>query len=287
MEVVRRQTLAAAARHLEVPKSTVSRRLARLEEQLGIQLVHREARRVTPTVEGRRFYESAVEAVDALDAAIASVAQSTTEPKGTIRLTAPGDLGRMLLIPQFTAFLTRYPDISLDLLFTNRFVDLVQEGVDLALRAGTVTDPNLIARRLMPSRFRLAAPMGLQLDCVDIRELEEQPFVCYRSRGRAQVLRLVRGPEDALETIELTVSARVNVDDYAAMAELVAAGQGLGLMPDIHLRDGVRNRTLRPVFEDWSLPGAPLHLVYSTRDQPERVRLLIDFLTAAFAAIDD
>lgn len=284
VEVIRRHSLAAAARHLGVPKSTVSRRLARLEQQLGTKLVHRDARRVTATSEGSRFYESVVDAVDVLDTAVATIEESTTEPRGTIRVTAPGDLGRLLLIPQFVAFLKRYPDISLDLIFTNRFVDIVQEGVDLALRAGRVTEPNLIARNLLPSELCLAANPDADIQCSDITELEQYPFVLYRGRGRTQVIRLERGDSEKRESVELTISGRVNVDDYGAMAELVAEGQGVGLMPGIHVADGQRAGRLTPIFPEWSLAAPPVHIVYSTRQLPERVRLLIDFLCSGGGA---
>jgi len=278
VEVMRRNSLAAAARHLAVPKSTVSRRLTRLEEQLDTKLVHRDARRVTPTEEGSRFYDSVVDAIDVLDTAVATIEESSTQPRGTIRLTAPSDLGRMILLGELVLFLERYPDISLDLLFTNRFVDLVQERVDLAVRAGRVTEPNLIARKLMPSRFHLAARAGNGIDCDDISELEAHPFVLYRRRGRTQVLHLERGSGEEQQSVELTVRGRVNVDDYGAMVELVAAGQGIGLMPELHIAQGERAGRLVRIFPDWSLPAPPVHLVYSTRQIPERVRLLADFL---------
>jgi len=282
VEVIRRNSLAAAARHLGVPKSTVSRRLARLEEQLDTKLVHRDARRVTPTPEGTRFYDSVVDAIDVLDTAVAAIEESTTEPRGTIRITAPSDLGRMLLLRELERFLERYPDISLDLVFTNRFVDLVQERVDVAVRAGLVTEPNLIARKLLPSDFQLAAGVDHDIDCDDIAELQAYPFVLYRKRGQTQVLRLEKGSGEHHETVELTVSGRVNVDDYTAMVELVAAGQGIGLMPELHVAEGERTGRLARIFPDWSLPAPPIHLVYSTRQLPERVRLLIDFLCEAF-----
>jgi DNA-binding transcriptional LysR family regulator len=281
VEVIRRDSLAAAARHLGVPKSTVSRRLARLEEQLGTKLVHREARRVAPTREGSRLYDSVVDAIDALDTAVATIERSTTEPRGTVRLTAPGDLGRMLLIPALVSFLERYPDISLDLVLTNRLVDLVQERIDLAVRAGRVADPNLIARKLIPSDLRLAAPPGAPIDCDDITGLQAHPFVLYRKRGKTQVLRLQRGSGEDGETVELTVSGRVNVDDYGAMVELVAAGQGIGLIPELHLAEGERSGRLVRIFPEWVLPAAAVHLVYSSGPLPERVRLLIDFLCDA------
>ena len=283
VEVIRRSSLAAAARHLEVPRSTVSRRLARLEEQLDTKLVHRDARRVTPTPEGTRFYDSVVDAIDILDTAVATIEESTTQPRGTIRVTAPSDLGRMLLIPHLVNFLKRYPDISLDLILTNRFVDLVQERVDLAVRAGPVTEPHLIARKLMPSDFQLTAHPNNDIDCDDVTGLQAYPFVLYRKRGQTQVIRLEKGSGEDQESVELTVSGRVNVDDYTAMVELVASGQGIGLMPALHAAEGEKQGRLVRIFPEWVLPSTPIHLVYSTRQLPERVRLVIEFLAQALS----
>ena len=283
VEVIRRDSLAGAARRLGVPKSTVSRRLSRLEEQLGAKLVHRDARRVSATPEGMRFYDSVVDAIDVLEMAVARVGESVTEARGTIRVTTPSDLGRMVLIPQIVTFLQRYPEISIDLILTNRFVDLVQERVDLAVRAGAVTEPNLIARKLMASDLQLAAHPENDIDCDDVTGLEGYPFVLYRKRGQTQVLRLERGAGDAQESVELTVSGRVNVDDYSAMVELVAAGQGIGLMPSLHVAEGEKQSSLVRIFPEWTLPSMPVQLVYSTRQVPARVRLLIEFLAASFA----
>jgi DNA-binding transcriptional LysR family regulator len=133
----------------------------------------------------------------------------------------------------------------------------------------------------MPSRFELAAHPDNDIDCDDVTELEDYPFVLYRRRGRTQVLRLERGTGDAHESVELTVSGRVNVDDYTAMVELVAAGQGIGLMPALHVEEAEKQGRLVRIFPDWALPSAPVQLVYSTRQLPERVRLLIRFLTEA------
>lgn len=281
VEVVRRESLAGAARALGVPKSTVSRRLSRLEEELRTKLVHRDARTVSPTPEGMRFFDSVVDAIDELDAAVAGIEQSITEPRGTVRVTSPADLGRMLLSDPLSRFLDRYPEISLDLVLTNRFVDLVQERVDLAVRAGAVTEPNLIARKLRPSSFQLVAHPGHEIDCDDVTELVEYPFVLYRKRGATQIVRLERGEGEAHETVELEVSGRVAVDDYSVMVDLVAKGQGIGLMPTLHAEEGQRLGRLVRIFPEWVLPAMPIQLVYPTRQQPERVRLLIEFLTDA------
>jgi len=105
--------------------------------------------------------------------------------------------------------------------------------------------------------------------------------VLHRGRGRTQVFRLEKGSGEDQETVELTVTGRVNVDDYSAMVELVAAGQGLGLMPELHVAEGERSGRLVRIFPEWVLPAPSVHLVYSTRQLPERVRLLIDFLCDA------
>jgi DNA-binding transcriptional LysR family regulator len=285
VEVVRQRSLSAAARRLELPKSTVSRRLLRLEEQLRITLLHRDSRSVTLTAEGRRFYESVFAAVDALDTAVSEAEHSHREPRGAIRVTAPPDLGRMVLAPMFVAFLERYADITLDLLLTNRVVDLTQEGIDIAIRAGRLLQPELIARKLCASHLQLAASPRLALQLTDVRALEQQPFVLHRASGRSQPGRLERSQGKRRQTVELTLTGRINVDDFAAMAELVAAGQGIGLMPRFHVQEGVQAGRLVQLLPEWSSPSSNIYLVYPARQQPERVRLLGAALAEAFAAL--
>jgi DNA-binding transcriptional LysR family regulator len=288
VEVVRRQSLSAAARSLGLPKSTVSRRLVRLEEELRSQLLQRDAQKLALTAVGRRFYASVVTAVDALDAAVTQLEQSSTEPRGTIRLTAPPDLGRMVLAPMLVAFLERHPDISLDLVLTNRTVDLVQEGIDVAVRASRLSDGRLIARKLCESELQLAvsAARSKDVDAEHVRSLEQQSFVLHRATGNSQVIKLERAHGSSRtqrKPVELTVIGRINVDDYAALSELVASGQGVGLMPAIHVRDGVSAGRLLRIFPEWSSRAANVYLVYATRQQPERVRLLSEFLAERFA----
>jgi DNA-binding transcriptional LysR family regulator len=286
VEVVRHKSLSAAARSAQLPKSTVSRRLARLEQELHSQLLHRNARKITLTPAGRRFYDSVASAVDALDAAIEALEQSDSEPRGSIRVTAPPDLGRMVLSPMFVAFLQRHPEISLDLSFTNRFVDLIAEGVDLAVRAGRASKGDLIARKLCDAELQLAAAAdAAAIPELDPRELVDQSFVLYRAAGDGQSIKLERTLGRRAKSIELRVTGRVSVDDYAAMAELVAAGQGIGLMPAIHVRDGIQAGRLKRVFAAWSSRAAQICLVYPSRQQPERVRLLRAFLLERFAEI--
>lgn len=287
VEVVRRDSLSAAARKLDLPKSTVSRRVLRLEQQLGAKLLHRSARRLTLTAVGKRFYESVFQAVDALELATVDLQKESSEPSGVIRVTAPPDLGRMILSTMFVAFLKRYPDIALDVTLTNRFVDLAQEGVDLAVRAGRVTQPDLIARRLCAAELQLAVARGAagKWSDGDPSELARAPFVLYRAEARSQSIRLEQSGQRRKKPVEFTVSGRVNVDDYGALSELVAAGQGVGLLPSLHVQEGVQAGRLARIFPSWSSRSSHIYLVSAGRKQPERVRLLAEFMLEAFASV--
>lgn len=289
VEVVRRRSLSAAARKLELPKSTVSRRLSRLEQQLQSQLLQRDARRVSLTQAGKRFYDSVASAVDTLELAVSEQREQSRAPSGMVRVSAPPDLGRRVLAPMFVAFLKQYPLISLDLIFTSRLVDLVEEGVDLAVRAGRVTEGQLVARPLCASELQLAvgsshALAGLNDD--DPRSLAALPFVLHRTQGRTQLLRLESGQGKRRRVVEVSVSGRVSVDDYAALSELVAAGQGVGLLPRLHVQEGLEAGRLRRILPGWSARASQIYLVSISRQKPERVRLLSQFLISAFASVE-
>lgn len=280
--VVRGQSLSAAGRKLGLPKSTISRRLMRLEQEVRVKLLHRDARRVTLTSAGRRFFDAVAGAVDSIDTALSSLEQTSKEPRGSLRVTAPVDLGRMVLAPILVAFLERYPEISLDVAFTNRVVDLVQEGFDLAVRVGMQGASTLIARQLCESELQLAVASAEQgrFQAADLRSLERQPFVLHRAERYEQVIHLERQGARRSKTQALRVRGRLNVDDYAALAELVAAGHGVGVLPAVHVRDGVQSKRLARIHPEWSVRAQPIYLAYPARQQPERARLLTEWLVA-------
>jgi DNA-binding transcriptional LysR family regulator len=253
-----------------------------LERTLHSKLLQRNARKIALTPAGRAFYNSVVFAVDALGEAVAALERSSQEPRGTVRITAPADLGRMLLSPMLVAFLERQPEIDLQVVLSNATVDLVEEGIDLAVRAAKVVKPELIARRVCSSELQLAQ--------ADVRSLEQQPFVLHASDARKQTIIVERNAAansgKRTKPVELTVSGRMSVDDYAAMAELVASGYGIGLMPALHVRAGIAAGRLVRVWPDWFAQAGHIYIVYPARQQPERVRLLTEFLLEAFAKLD-
>jgi DNA-binding transcriptional LysR family regulator len=286
--VVRGQSLSAAGRKLGLPKSTISRRLMRLEQDVRVKLLHRDARKVTLTPAGRRFFEAVAGAVDSIDTALTSLERTSTEPRGSLRVTAPIDLGRMVLAPILVAFLERYPEISVDVAFTNRVVDLVQEGFDLAVRAGKQGAGSLIARQLCESELQLAVASAQEsrFQGDDIRSLERQSFVLHRAERYTQTVSLQRQLGKRGKSVDLRVQGRLNVDDYAALAELVAAGHGVGVLPAVHVRDGVQNKRLVRIYPEWSVRAQPIYLAYPARQQPERARLLSDWLVSEFGKVE-
>jgi DNA-binding transcriptional LysR family regulator len=283
VRVVRQGTLVGAARELGVPKSTISRRISRLEEHLDVHLVHRDGRNWVLADEGRELYDRVSAAVDTLDVAVQAARESMAMPRGRIRLTAPPDLGRMLLVKELAAFGKLYPDISFELELTNRYVDLVQEGFDLCVRAGpgpqTASAQNLIARTLMASKLQLAGSPSWAAQVESIEDLAQVPFVLFRSDGQGQTLRLEskRG-----RMHDVPVTGRFVVDDYTSMAELVATGVGLGLMPSIHLQSPPFPGAFVPILPHFTKRAGHIALAYPSRHLPRRVSLLIEYLTRVF-----
>src|SRR5437588_10621838 len=155
--VVESESYTKAARRLGISKSMVSRRVARLEARLGTRLLIRSTRGLTPTEAGRTFAERAAHALAELEEAEAAVAAGEREPSGALRLAAPLSFGIMHLGPALAEFAQRYPRISIDVSFSDRFVDLVEDGFDAAIRIGVLKDSSLVGRKLSPIRALIAA----------------------------------------------------------------------------------------------------------------------------------
>ena len=266
----------AAARSLGLPKSSVSRSVALLERELGVRLLMRSTRSVKLTEAGSAFYARAMQGVAAIAEAAEVVADLDAALSGRIRVTAPVDAGSWLLAPVAAAFNEAHPHVRLDVVLTSRVVDLVDEGFDLALRAGGVRDGSLVARKLPTVDLGLyAAPRY-----IDAHGAPEHPgdlathrFVTFRDPR--PVLRLVRASSDEEETTE--VAGTLVVDDFSFIFHAVVSGAGIALLPSF-MPASRPGATVR-VLADWCVPGSGLHLVYpSARYVPRRVAAFRDFV---------
>lgn len=277
----------AAARALRVPKSTVSRALARLEGTLDVRLVQRTTRSFALTDAGRAYYERVRGAVTQVAEASADVSDRSDSPRGTIRITAPVDLGEAFLAAAIVAFVEKYPDVHFDVSLTGRVVDLVAEGFDLALRATPMADSSLVVRKLGQAHMGFfASPGYLERKGTPARveDLAAHDFVFFRATGLRNPLPLI-GPGGEERSFTVPEASAIAADDLTFVNAAVAAGAGIGLLPLFFAacETSLRRAGLTRILPDWRMRGSPLHLVApggNGAQEPRRVRLFRDFLVA-------
>ena len=280
--VVEAQGFTAAAKLLGLPKSTVSRKVTQLEQRLGVPLLMRTTRRLHLTEPGAAYYESCARIVSQLDEADRAVRDQRATPKGTLRVTAPVDFALMHMGELVTAYMRKYPEVDVVLSLTTRRVDLVAEGVDLALRGGHLDDSSLIARKLVDSTLGLfASSTYLKKHGTPntAAELSEHQCVAF-----GQQLRTVWKLNCGARKLEVRVKAHVAADDFGVVQRLVIAGAGIGLMPVYACAEAVKKKQLVRLFPDHAFEGGAFYVVYpSARQLSAAARTFIDF-TAAWVA---
>ncbi len=278
VRVVRQGSLAGAARNLGVPKSTVSRRLNRLEESLSVKLLHRGPRKFTLTAEGRRLFDSVHASIDQVELAIHAALEGGSMPRGHIRITAPDDFGRVLLLDQLHAFAEIWSEITFEVDLSNRYTDLVSEGFDLAIRATPSAmipgSQDLVTRKLASGRLHLAGSPSTSKSIETLEDLQAQPFVLFRQPSRRQELELT---SNSGRIDRITVEGKFTVNDYGSMAILVSKGVGFGLMPRMHMDHS--QSLLECVLPTYFSAIGDITLVYPSRQLPRRVSLLIEYLS--------
>ncbi|TIX26687.1 LysR family transcriptional regulator [Mesorhizobium sp.] len=271
----------AAADRLGVAKAVVSHQIGKLEEELGATLLQRTTRRVTPTEEGRLFYDRAMIILAEAEAAYGEISRGAVEPSGTLRLTAPLDYGTKMVAPVMAAYLRTYPHMRVEAIFDDAVSNLVDEQIDLGIRVGWLTDSSNQARRLGAIRQTVVASPGFAASLppdVTPRQARSLAWV-----GNAQL----RGIGQWLfsrenETVLTELNPVVMCDKSPAALACVLAGIGLGVFPDYSVSDDIAEGRLVPVFADWSLPTGGIHAVFPpARFRPAKVRAFVDLLAAA------
>lgn len=279
VRVVETGSFTAAAAQLGLPKSSVSRGVAMLESALGVRLLQRTTRRLSLTEAGRAFHESAAGALAQLDEAQAAASQEQEDVVGVVRITASVDIGVWLLAPIVKGFLAEHPRARVDVMLTARVVDLVQEGFDLALRAGRLLDSRLVARPLGVLRGGLFAHrdyLKRRGTPRTVAQLATHDCLMFRSPSGRSTWELI-GPA-GMQKVE--VGGALNADGFDFLHAAVGTGMGIGLLP-MFACQGDTGAALTRVLPDHATTGAPLHLVYpSSRYLPRRVSALRDRILA-------
>lgn len=280
--VVKHSSFAKAAEELSLSPSGVSRIVTRLEERLGVRLVQRTTRSLSLTEAGAAFYARASQILDDLADAEAEVQKATAQPRGNLRLTASLLFGEMYIAPLLAEILALYPELSIDLTLTNRFVDIIDEGIDLALRIGALSDSRLIARRLCANkRILVASPDYLARHGVPKHpdELAEHEMVIYTGFARPREWKLI-GPDGP---VSVTISGRVGTNNIAVLGDSAKKGLGITVGPTMSVNQELLKGELVRVLEDYEFEQSAIFAVYpSARQLSTKVRAVVDFLAAKF-----
>ena len=267
-----------AARSLRLPTSSVSRAVANLEEELGSRLINRSTRKLSLTDAGDQYFQRMQAVLGEAHEATEAIAGFARDPRGVVRLTAPVDLG-LHVLPRIVAKLTeRHPGLVIELVLTSRRVDLIEEGIDLALRGGRLEESSLVARKIVDSElgiFASPAYLARRDPPRTLADLAHHPCLRYGGRGGDRPWRLT-GPRGD-ETVAVT--GPVVCDDMMFLREMALAGFGLTLLPAQNVAADVAAKRLVRVLPRFRLGGAGLYLLWpSRRLVPARVAAVRDFL---------
>lgn len=274
----------AAARRLSLPLATISRRVAALEQSLGTPLLVRTTRRVRLTEAGQALYERARDAVAVLRQAEEALTSQAAEPAGRLRLTAPNAFAQATLHRWVAGFLARHPSVRLEMVLTGRYVDLVQEGIDVGIRVGPLEESSLIARQLCQMDYALVAAPALLAahgvpDTPDA--LPRLPAIWLGNPGGRVRWRLT-GPA---QTAAVEVTPRVHVNDLATAVELAADGVGMLLAPRYITAPHLAAGRLVPLLPAWMPRPRALYAVWPAgRQVLPALRAFVDFVAARAAA---
>ncbi len=274
-------SFSAVARELETTQPTISKQIAALEDYLDVQLLIRSTRILSLTDEGTRFYEYCQQVLEVVAEAEASVGKRQ-KPSGLLRLSCPVSFGQMQIMPRIKGFLDRYPDIKVNLTMTDQFIDLVEEGVDLAIRIGEVQDTSLITCKIGTTR-RVTIGANSYFEQVGEPQvpgdLTEHNCIVYT--------RLVTGNEWHFQSskglVKVKVSGNFQANNSVAVREAVLSGLGIAVSPIWLFGDKVDQGGLKIVLKEYQPTPLPIHAVYRRgRFQPAKVRCFIDFFANEF-----
>ena len=280
-EVVDRGGFAAAGRALGIPKSRLSRRVGELEERLGVRLMQRTTRKLSLTDAGELYHRHCVAMREDAEAAEEAVSQVLTEPRGTIRVTGPVTLAQSTIGRLLPQFLQRHPHVRVDMQVDNRVVDLVQEGIDVALRVRPTLDDSgsLVVKNLGPTYAMLVACPELlarEGGVTSPDELHKLPTLAMSAADGRASLKLL-GP--AGKSFELQHRPCDTANDLMTLKYAVLAGTGICFLPDYMCSDEVKRGELVEVLPGWAPPPAVVHAVFpSRRGLVPAVRRFLDFL---------
>ncbi|WP_234907063.1 LysR family transcriptional regulator [Rhizobium rhizogenes] len=274
VEVIDAQSFTRAAARLGIPTTTISAKIARLEQRLGVTLIHRTTRRLQVTPAGNSYYQHCIRALAEIAEGERELAARVQEPVGLLRITAPADLTQNLLTPVAERFLHVYPKASIEFVVTNQIIDLISESVDLAVRVGPLDDSSLIARKFRSGRIALwAAPSYLERMGTPRtpEELKWHEFIRFTRLRDTVVLKSSTGA-----AFDADFGGRLASDDFDNLKTLILRGGGIGLLPEFIGEGMGAPSSLVRVLPDYASDVSTVYFAYpAQRFVPQTVRAFI------------
>lgn len=274
--VVQTGSFVGAGRALGMPKSTVSRKVSALEARLGTRLLHRTTRTLSLTDEGRAYFQHAARIVTELEEAEAAMTERLETPRGLLRVTAPLNLGR--IGAPVAEFMRRYPDVRVEMVCTDRVVDLVAEGFDVGIRAGALQDSSLVVRTLGVLRnYVVASPALLEERGMPARPADLSRWPCAALTGHT-TWTLQRGSK----TVAVKLDTRIVVNDFDVLAAAALGGVAVALLPASEHAEALQRGALVRLVPEWCSPPVPMQIVYpSARHLAPKVRAFVEHMLHA------
>jgi len=279
--VVETSSFTEAARRLGMSKAAVSKQISRLEERLGARLLNRTTRRLSLTEVGAAFYERCARIVAEAEDAELAVSRLNATPRGTLKIDAPVNFGMQYLAPLLPPFMLKNPELRVDMSFNDNFIDLIEEGCDLAVRIGQLPDSSLVARKLAETKSVICAASaywdrhGRPTDPAD---LAKHDCFAYSYLATGNEWRL-QGPHG---TASVRVSGSLTANNGDVLRQAAVAGLGVVATPVFMVCDDLRSGQLESVLHDWEPPTRGIYAVYPhNRHLSAKVRAFIDHLVDA------
>ncbi len=275
--VVLTGSFSKAGQQMRMPKSRVSRQIAALERELGVPLIYRTTRSFQLTQAGKDLFQRALPALNDLESVLQNLGDSKAEMQGVLRFTVPEDVGVELMAGLCNEFNLAHPRVHIDLIVDNRSVDLVKEGVDLALRIGKIKDSSLTGKKVGEVRLELYAGTALfqrHPKPQKIEELSALPFLSFFG-AEAQNIKL----KGTKTSCHLKAKPVFNCNNFFVLKKMALMGNGYSLLPSYIVREEVARGDLVPLFKDWRYEEVPVQLLYpQQKNMPPRLRTFIDFM---------
>lgn len=277
VQVVRAGSFAAAARRASMPSNTLSRRIQQLEEALGVRLLHRSTRKLTLTEAGAAFHARCADPMEALSEATTDVTEGGQSPSGKVRVAAAADFFHWFQMDWVAEFLRAHPKVRLEFVLSDARADLISERIDVAIRAGRLEEPTMVARRIGAGRLAMVASPSY----LEMRGVPQSPddlrmhdcIVMPPTSGRASWH--LDGPGGA---VEVPASGCFEANSAHVLLQAATAGLGIALLPDVMAAPHVQSGQLVPVLPQFGVAGLDVNLVYlSRRHLPRAVKAFVEF----------